>query len=216
MEDNKTSDKVYKCLHCGNDTLMYLRGTYKWTDDDDGFYWTYKHYLYECPVCHMATLVQRYDDVTMCDYACGDKAIEYEEHIVFPVSRIDNGEMPKHIRQAYESALKIRNIDVNVSMIALRRTLELVLLDKGATSTSIKGKIENLASRGLLPEALKEISDTTRLLGNIAAHGRDPNFSTRDVTAVSEFLGYIIDYLYVLPCKIAKQKERLVGMQDTK
>lgn len=213
LSDRKFPDVVRKCLHCGNETLMYPRGDYSWTGEDDQFFWTYVHILYECPVCHMATLVQRYNDITMPNYAYhGDNAPSYEERIVYPGGSYEHKSIPQSILTSFESARKVQNIDPNIAMMAFRRTLELILKDKGATGNTIQGKIEELAYRGVLPPTLKEVSDTMRILGNNATHDVEPVFAEHDVDTVGSFVGYLLDYLYVLPSKLKEQQERLAGL----
>jgi HJR/Mrr/RecB family endonuclease len=48
--------------------------------------------------------------------------------VVYPVAeRLNTNYLPSSIRSAYESALKVKNIDDTVCVIALRRTIEMVL-----------------------------------------------------------------------------------------
>ena len=96
--------------------------------------------------------------------------------------------------------------------MALRRTLELMLNDKGATKWGLKKKIEEIAEKGLLPDTLKEASSLTKILGDTAAHDKDLEIDQYDVEAMAEFIGFIIEYLYIIPDKINNYKERL----DTK
>ena len=92
--------------------------------------------------------------------------------------------------------------------MALRRTLELILKDKGATKWGLKDKIEEIAQKGLLPDALKEASSLAKELGDTAAHDKDLEIELYDVEAMAEFIGFIIEYLYVVPSKITDYKIR--------
>jgi hypothetical protein len=52
----------------------------------------------------------------------------------------------------------------------IRRTLEEICQDRGATGNSLKARIEKLGERVVLPRELLEGADELRLLGNDAAH----------------------------------------------
>lgn len=146
----------------------------------------------------------------MLDY---DQLSYYDErNILFPPNNINNNSVPAKINEAYTAALKTKGIDKYVCLMALRRTLELLLNDKGATKWKLKGKIEEIAKKGLLPDTLKEASSLAKMLGDTAAHDNDLEIDQYDVDAMVEFVGFIIEYLYIVPDKISVYKRRL----DTK
>ena len=104
--------------------------------------------------------------------------------------------------------MKTKSIDKYVCLMALRRTLELLLKDKGATQWGLKDKIEEIAAKGLLPDTLKEASSLAKVLGDTAAHDKELEIDQYDVEAMAEFIGFIIEYLYVVPDKISAYKVR--------
>ena len=140
-----------------------------------------------------------YTDITYYD----------EKNILYPLSSVEGTSVPTKVKEAYEAALKTKSIDKYVCLMALRRTLELLLKDKGATKWSLKDKIEEVAEKGLLPDALKEASSLAKMLGDTAAHDKDMEIEQYDVEAMAEFIGFIIEYLYIVPDKINTYKERL-------
>lgn len=99
--------------------------------------------------------------------------------------------------------------------MALRRTLELILKDKGATKWGLKDKIEEIAEKGLLPDTLKEASSLAKLLGDSAAHDKELDIDEHDVESMAEFIGFIIEYLYIVPSKITTYKEHLDSKVST-
>ena len=129
--------------------------------------------------------------------------------ILYPHSSIESTSVPKKVKEAYEAALKTKSIDECVCLMALRRTLELLLKDKGATKWGLQAKIEEIAAKGLLPDALKEASSLAKILGDTAAHDKELEIDQYDVEAMAEFVGYIIEYLYIVPDKISAYKIRL-------
>ena len=105
--------------------------------------------------------------------------------------------------------MKTKSIDKYVCLMALRRTLELLLKDKGATKWGLKDKIEEIAAKGILPDTLKEASSLAKMLGDTAAHDKDLEIDQYDVEAMAEFVGFVIEYIYVVPKKINDYKTRL-------
>lgn len=214
---NKTDAEVItrmpvKCFHCGNETLMKTVGEFRWNEDDE-FYSKHIYRLLVCPVCYKITLLYSYsNDILRYNYRSDGYT---EDKILYPSSSFDSEAMPLIIKEAFEAALKVRNIDKYVCLMSLRRTLELILKDKGATKWGLKDKIEEIASRGLLPDVLKEASALTKMLGDTAAHDKDITVGAYDVESMAEFVEYIIDYLYVLPYKIERYKKKLNAKEDT-
>jgi hypothetical protein len=224
MTDNaasSTKQKLVKCYHCGNETLMNLKGEYYWKDvEEEGHYYFSSdlyYELYACPVCHNVSLTKRYTDDSMIEQTCkGDTRNFYDETTIYPMSSFDNKAVPRKIAEAFEAALKVKNIDNGVCLIALRKTLELVLCEKGAKKWSLQDKIEEIAAKGLLPEALKEASQFAKILGNAAAHGNDEHIDSNDVSLMTEFIKYILEYLYILPHKIETYKKKIEKQENTR
>lgn len=176
----------------------------------------YKYELFACPVCHKVTLRETYSDETMifCDNL--DQMQCYDEKsILYPVSNFESSSsIPVKVKEAYEAALKIKSIDKYVSLMALRRTLELILKDQGASKWGLKDKIEEIAAKGLLPDALKEASSLTKILGDSAAHDKELDIDQNDVESMAEFIGFIIEYLYIIPDKINAYKKHFAAKTD--
>lgn len=211
--DSPKEDEIILCLHCGNETPMKKVGEYTWGSRDMEFSeigFLYEYELFACPVCHKVTLRETYCDETMMDCRDYDRSLYYdEERILFPPVGIENDSVPSKISEAYTAALKVKGIDKYVCLMALRRTLEILLKDKGATKWALKDKIEEIAERGLLPDALKEASSLAKMLGDTAAHDKELEIDQYDVEAMVEFVRYIIEYLYVVPDTISTYKKRL-------
>lgn len=205
--------EIIKCFHCGNETPMQKAGEHRWGSRDLGdseFDFSYKYELFACPVCHRVTLRQTYGDETMIQFHNYDEYSYYDtKSILYPHSSIESTSVPKKVKEAYEAALKTKSIDECVCLMALRRTLELLLKDKGATKWGLQAKIEEIAAKGLLPDALKEASSLAKILGDTAAHDKELEIDQYDVEAMAEFVGYIIEYLYIVPDKISAYKIRL-------
>ena len=205
---------LIQCFHCGNKTPMNSVGRYEWGSKDLDFRevdidFIYTYELFACPVCHKVTLRQVYTDEFMC-YPAGRDSYEYDDEktILYPVSSLECSAIPQKIKDAFEAALKVKGIDKHVSLMALRRTLEMILKDKGAEKWGLKNMIEEIASKGILPDSLREASSFAKILGDTAAHDKDLEIDQNDVESIAGFIGYIIEYLYVVPHKISSYKEK--------
>jgi len=213
-----TKEAIIKCFHCGNETLMRQTGEYKWGSNDvehEDYNFNYIYEMFVCPVCHKITLREIYGDEFMLEPNHLDEVRWYStKTILFPTNRIDSNSIPSKVKEAFEAALKTKSIDKNVCLMALRRTLELILKEKGATKWSLKDKIEEIAKKGLLPDTLREVSSLTKLLGDSAAHDKDLEIDQYDVDSMAEFIQFIIEYLYIVPDKINTYKERLSFKTD--
>lgn len=214
MDESIKEQEVLQCLYCGNKTLMDMVGQHRTSWEEESGYYGYFHYkMFCCPVCYRVTFYQAYWDCAQMNYD-GSELVDVE--ILYPVNTIDSNAMPPKIKDAFESALKIRNIDNLVCLMALRRTLELICIDKKATKWGLKNKIEELAQEGILPETLKEASSFAKILGDSAAHDKGLDLNIHDINSMIDFVEYIIEYLYVLPYKLEKYKKRLVSLEENK
>lgn len=208
---NIDEEEIIKCFHCGNETIMKKVGEYSWGSRDyeySDFDFLYQYEMFACPICHKVTLCETYGDENMIE---GYDIPVYgnEKTILYPLNSIDSTSVPEKIKNAYEAALKTKGVDKYIALIALRRTLELILKEQGAIKWGLKDKIEEIAAQGKLPDTLKEASALAKMLGDTAAHDKELVVDDYDVEAIAEFLGFIIEYLYVVPDKINKYKKHL-------
>ncbi len=211
MEDKEL--KLLTCYHCGNTGLMRLEGIYQTKQggpicDDGGNIVDYdpveriNWQLLSCPVCHEATL---YKETFNEEYGYTDTTEQ-----CFPQVTVHNdASIPEHIRQAYEAALKVKNIDAPLCLIGLRRVLEAICKEKGAEGKDLSKMVKDLVDKKILPEMLDDACWVVRQLGNSAAHADQTDFYKYEVERTTEFVGAIIDYLYVLPHRIARFKRNV-------
>lgn len=98
----------------------------------------------------------------------GGKVIE-----AYPAERIDfdASNIPPFVLAAFEEAISCHSIKCYVAAgIMVRKTLELLCEDRGATGGDLKQRISSLSSKVVLPRELLDGLDDLRLLGNDAAH----------------------------------------------
>jgi hypothetical protein len=104
--------------------------------------------------------------------------------------------------------LKDENWDAAALMA--RSALQVALRDNKAQGEKLKKEIEDLAKKGILPPIMKEWSDNVRELGNDSAHPKpgQPPTDPQDAQDIINFLDFLLEYLYDLPHRIAKYRER--------
>ena len=69
--------------------------------------------------------------------------------------------------------------------------------------------LNDLVDKKVLPEMLDDACWVVRQLGNSAAHGDQTDFYRYEVERATEFVGALIDYIYVLPNRIARFKQKV-------
>jgi Domain of unknown function (DUF4145) len=84
---------------------------------------------------------------------------------------VDTTNLPDQVLKSLEEAVQCHSIDCyRAAAIMVRRTLEEVCADRGATGATLKDRIKALGSTVVVPPELLAGIDELRLLGNDAAH----------------------------------------------
>lgn len=208
---DKEKYNLLTCYHCGNQGLLSIEHAHRHEFGDvvfdaygevtnvyvdEVYHWQ----LLSCPVCHRVTLWENMIDPTL-EYA--------DAKILYPLCTIDYTGVPSGIKTAFESALKVKNIDTAICSLALRRVLEAICKDKGAKGNNLEKMIENMIERGILPEMYDDACWIIRQLGNSAAHADKKVFSMHQLDQTIEFVQNIINYLYTLPVKMKNLRDAI-------
>jgi len=202
--------RVLQCFYCGNNTLMNLVGEHKynWDECDGEFHGYYNYQMFSCPVCGKVTFLEQYWDSLLSDQN-DNYSSKPQEEILYPANKIHVDYVPPNVKDRYETALKTKNIDSAICLIALRKTLEIICEEKKAKGQSLWTKITDLSKKGILPPELKNASTITKNYGNIGAHGENIYISPFELDLNINFVQYIIDYLYILPAKLDEAQKKL-------
>lgn len=162
--------------------------------------WVKRWELFLCPTCL---------DVVMIQHEARQQpgGITHTQKLLYPIVGAGHG-VPENIDQSYRSALKVKK-DGPICCLALRRTLEIVCKDKGETKGELIDKLKRLAERGVIPPILEAMTHILRKIGNEAAHGDDKEFPPEIVVALIDFTKTILEYIYVLPKKLAEIQETI-------
>lgn len=193
------TQRVMLCGHCGNITAFEVEGGYagkvryyfsttKVTEIDDVPY-----VLLRCLTCSYPTLML--DDL---DYA-----------VLYPVSKTNLTNLPKTIEKEYEATLKVRHISLNACAVLARRTLEAIFAHENAVGRTLSDKVNNLIKSERIPPLLADVAHLGRQIGNLGAHFDKQEVTEVEISAMLDFLEIILQYLYVVPAKVAKVRARL-------
>ena len=197
MADEKL---IMVCGHCGNKTAFELMGQYS---RKVSYYSTYtqkpaeydvQYRFLRCLTCSNPTLT--YDE-------------GLDEEALYPGANHSLTNLPMRINKEYEATLKVRNISSNACAVLARRTLEAIFTHENAEGKTLMEKVNNLIKSERIPPLVADTAHLGRQIGNLGAHFDKEEVTEEDVTAMLDFLETILEYLYVLPPKVAAVKSRL-------
>jgi hypothetical protein len=98
----------------------------------------------------------------------------------------------------------------DAATVMARSALQLALREHNAVGSNLKQEIEDLANKGELPPLMKDWSHHVRELGNDSAHPQpgQPAPAPRDARDIVQFLDFLLEYLYDLPHRIKRYRDR--------
>lgn len=134
---------------------------------------------------------------------------ETDYRVVYPVAKTPLTNLPVKIAKEFEATLKVQSINANACAVQARRTLEAIFVHEGATKGTLAEKIETLIKNARIPPLLADIAHIGRRIGNLGAHFDIGEATSEDVAVMIVFLETILEYLYVIPAKVASVKARL-------
>lgn len=217
MTSESKKTELLLCYHCGNTTIMEVVAQYERItpefDNEPGVAkiqtgeYVNNWRIFFCPVCEKVTVREDYWDHFIFE------AHDPDRKILYPHVSESSKDIPIGVSNAFDAALKVRNIDGAVCVLSLRRTLEKLCKDKGQTRGTLYDKLKRLSSDGVLPPILDKMANVLKEMGNAAAHADDVEFSASVVSQMVEFTRIILDYVYVLPNKLARI-EKFVTIKD--
>lgn len=108
------------------------------------------------------------------DHRAGKLAVSYPPELI----DFDSTNVPASVTKALEEAISCHANECYIAAaIMVRKTLEELCHNRGATGTNLKERIRDLGMKVILPKELLEGLDDLRLLGNDAAHIESQEFN---------------------------------------
>ncbi len=188
-----------KCFYCGKDTTYMVKKAFKLSKHNKTFA------LYgECPFCGGP-------GIAVVQYAFRNT---YEVVNIFPKQEAINvyDDLPPKIKEIYtEFAINYNDKQTPITVVSTGRMLiEAILKDiapQEFNTLGLKNLIKKLADDQIIPKTLYEIAEVIRVIGNKSIHEIE-GITQKDAEDIWEFANIFINYIYVLPEKIKRIKDR--------
>lgn len=158
--------------------------------------------ILECPACRKNTLREGYFN----DHF-SDEGIIYK--IIFPLSNNKNFNLPNAIRAAYNAAQKVKYIDSNAFAVLLGRLLDTICEDKKARGKTLFDRINDLATKSIIPDQVAKLAFGLKDFRNIGAHANLGSLSQAEIPIIEEITEIILDYVYNTPMLIENVKAKI-------
>lgn len=108
---------------------------------------------------------------------CIHDGSEVLEQFPPPAIDFDSSGLPEPILASLREAISCHSVGAfRAAALMVRRVLEELCLDRGATGKDLKARLQALGSGVVLPAELLSAADELRLLGNDAAHIESKNY----------------------------------------
>lgn len=218
---------IMYCYHCGNQTGFTVRGLCsldksvqeenKYGTDllfEDVSEWR----LLQCITCSKPSLEYTHKTADYLgsypDFDAEGEEVDVvprtnKKNIVYPLGQPNLPNLPTPIEKEYQDTLKVRNISPVACAVLARRTLEAIFTHEKAEGRTLMEKVNNLIKSERIPPLVADLAHLGRQIGNLGAHFDKQEVTEEDVSAMLDFLETILEYLYVLPAKVATVKARL-------
>jgi hypothetical protein len=208
MDDEMDDD----CGHCGTrhslESMEQVRVA-QWTHYAEGYgEMAYAKFVAvsRCRAC---------EEVTIWRYVWSDDMGEaFAEERLYPTKR-DNSALPEEVRRQLDAALRVKMIDPGLYAVAIRRMLETVFTQQGATGRDLYAKVKYLVDNEGLPTTVADAASRLRDLGKYGAHDEEVEVVAADVPAIEDLANAILEYLYRAPATINALTESVKGRGGT-
>lgn len=117
---------------------------------------------------------------------------------------------PPHVGKYYLQALAaIDTRSWDGAVLLSRSALQAIMKQQQAGGGTLQKQIDDLLSRGLIVQSLRDWAHHIRVIGNEAAHAdEEEEITEQDAREVTQLVGHVIQYLYVVPAQIQAQQAR--------
>jgi hypothetical protein len=216
---------VRHCSHCNNVTtceVVYQTTTLKlWEDgtvwgksgDDD---WTrdwlthfepFRYCVVQCFTCEHLSLLGEFEVVV-------NNSDLHNLPQLYPIQLEFSENIPESIKNTYVEAATIRVRAPHAYAAQIRKGLEDICQNKGATGRTLFQQLQSLVEMGVLPSTLAEMTDLIRQIGNAGVHSDGSKISIIDTDLIDDFFRFVIEYVYVAPAKISELKRRIAHEKE--
>ena len=183
---NEAPRDVAYCPHCGNDAPQRLVAVHNPERDDAGDFGYFA--LVACETCGRPLLYRSLFEKIAITAALAVRFSLKEYKLVWPKAGNLHNSVPQSVRTCYEEAAGIKNRSPNGFANQIRRALEMLCRDRGATKRTLAENLKELSDKGEIPSVLAEMTDVLRMLGNIGSHAAEESVEPEYVWRYRRFL----------------------------
>jgi len=196
------------CPHCGNRCPQRIEFVHSYRESwysDDGTELPHD----EGPDCEaIVCICETCNAVLLYDGISQDETGNWPS-IAYPRDTRLHRAAPEAIRAIYNEAALVKRNAPNAFAMLIRKGLESICDDRGASNGTLAARLKELSSKGEIPPGLAEVSDILRIVGNTAAHGALQSITPPMTWAIDDFFRSIVEYVYVAPSKLEEFKAKL-------
>jgi hypothetical protein len=207
--------EVSVCFHCGNTVPLILVATHSGKElfeeiDRRRFFEAYEVSIYRCPTCEGLSLFGDYSQYPRTG-TFAEKRLYPRGSMLLPAKHLlgDPNCVPKRTLTEYEQIWPLRFLAPTAFAISIRRLLEGICIGQQAQGNTLFSQLKDLVARGTFPGNFAEITDLVRQVGNLGAHSAAADIDVWDAELLDDFFRSIIEYVYIVPSKIARLKQRI-------
>lgn len=216
MENPKV---VIRCLHCGNVTphqLLLKHAAsllYEQFEEEEKYFEPFDFYVYACGTCGGVNVLGGFRHELGADSSKHPRLYPRGPFILPSSHMLHKADpVPVRILKAYQSAWSLRPTLPNAFAGQIRRALEMLCEDQGVKGKDLYSRLQKLSEKGILPtELLVDAAHLIRNLGNVGVHAGTREVDFWDAELVDELFRAIIEFVYILPSKVERMRQRLSG-----
>jgi hypothetical protein len=219
MPGNPT--ELLRCYHCANTVphkrVTTIRGQELYEQDDRRRYLEdFDYDVYRCPTCQGVSFFGDFAAYPMHKTLSEQRLYPSGAALLPKPHKLASKEcVPKHILKLYEEIWPLRHIAPSAFAGQIRRGLEFICKDQKAEGAALFQQLKNLTSRGVFPGAFAELTDLMRQIGNLGSHATEREVDFWDAELLDDFFRSIVEYVYIMPSKIARLKQRGVTKSES-
>lgn len=128
---------------------------------------------------------------------------------LYPAPSRTPAALPSQVAKAYEAANRVRNVDPNAFAVLLGRVLDHVCQDRGATGDTLHNRLNDLATKGEIPQKLADMAHRLRDLRNVGAHAELGELTKAEIPVLDDLCRAILEYVYSAPDLVERVKVRI-------
>ncbi len=203
------------CFHCGNRVPLSRLAVHRGQElfehiDGQRFSEDFDYHIYQCPTCNGITIFGDFTQYPGARDAAYKRIYPQGSRLLPESHKIALRDcVPDRVVKLYELSWPLRHIAPSAFAVQVRRALEFICNEQGATGGTLFQKLKVLVANKTFPGHFEEMTDLMRKVGNLGAHAGDDDVDFWDAELLDEFFRAVVEYVYIWPSRIERLKQRL-------